>query len=90
MPAATQLDAAVVPAAGSGTIRAFATLWALIVLSRKEVYTLQVGLNTYAGELNVQWHFILAMTVVTMIPVVLVFIFLQRFITTGIAGTGLK
>lgn len=65
-------------------------LWPLIVLSRKELYTLQVGLNTYAGELNVQWHYILAMTVVTMIPVVLVFVFLQRFITTGIAGTGLK
>ena len=65
-------------------------LWPLIVLSRRELYTLQVGLNTYAGELNVQWHFILAMTVVTMIPVVLVFIFLQRFITTGIAGAGLK
>ncbi len=65
-------------------------LWPLVVLSRKEVYTLQVGLNTYAGELNVQWHFILAMTVVTMIPVVLVFIFLQRFITAGIAGSGLK
>jgi len=65
-------------------------LWPLIVLSRKELYTLQVGLNTYAGELNVQWHYILAMTVVTMIPVVLVFIFLQRFITTGIAGSGLK
>jgi len=65
-------------------------LWPLIVLSRKELYTLQVGLNAYAGELNVQWHFILAMTVVTMIPVVLVFVFLQRFITTGIAGTGLK
>jgi alpha-1,4-digalacturonate transport system permease protein len=65
-------------------------LWPLVVLSRKELYTLQVGLNTYAGELNVQWHFILAMTVVTMIPVVLVFIFLQRYITAGIAGTGLK
>lgn len=65
-------------------------LWPLIVLSRKELYTLQVGLNTYAGELNVQWHYILAMTVVTMLPVVLVFVFLQRFITTGIAGTGLK
>lgn len=65
-------------------------LWPLIVLSNKEVYTLQVGLNSYAGELNVQWHFILAMTVVTMIPVVLVFVFLQRFITTGIAGSGLK
>jgi alpha-1,4-digalacturonate transport system permease protein len=65
-------------------------LWPLIVLSRKELYTLQVGLSVYSGELNVQWHFILAMTVVTMVPVVLVFIFLQRFITTGIAGTGLK
>lgn len=65
-------------------------LWPLIVLSRKEVYTLQVGLNVYAGQLNVQWHYILAMTVVTMIPVVLVFVFLQRFITAGIAGTGLK
>jgi alpha-1,4-digalacturonate transport system permease protein len=65
-------------------------LWPLVVLSRKELYTLQVGLNTYAGELNVQWHYILAMTVVTMIPVVLVFVFLQRYITSGIAGVGLK
>ncbi|SDE72569.1 alpha-1,4-digalacturonate transport system permease protein [Paracoccus isoporae] len=65
-------------------------LWPLVVLSRKELYTLQIGLNTYAGELNVQWHYILAMTVVAMIPVVLVFVFLQRFITAGIAGTGLK
>ena len=65
-------------------------LWPLVVLSREEVYTLQVGLNAYAGELNVQWHFLLAMTVVTMVPVVLVFVFLQKFITTGIAGAGLK
>lgn len=65
-------------------------LWPLIVLSRSQLYTLQVGLNVYAGQLNVQWHYILAMTVVTMIPVVLVFVFLQRFITRGIATSGLK
>ncbi|MFZ2103345.1 MAG: carbohydrate ABC transporter permease [Oricola sp.] len=65
-------------------------LWPLVVLSRKELYTLQVGLNQYAGQLNVQWHYILAMTVVTMIPVVLVFVFLQRYIASGIAGSGLK
>jgi alpha-1,4-digalacturonate transport system permease protein len=65
-------------------------LWPLIVLTRRELFTLQIALNTYAGETNIQWHFLLAMTVVTMIPVVLVFVFLQRFITTGIAGTGLK
>jgi alpha-1,4-digalacturonate transport system permease protein len=30
------------------------------------------------------------MTVVTLLPVALVFVFLQRFITTGIANTGMK
>jgi len=65
-------------------------LWPLIVLNRSEVYTLQVGLNAFQGELNVQWHYILAMTVVTLIPVVVVFAFLQRFITTGIAASGMK
>jgi alpha-1,4-digalacturonate transport system permease protein len=65
-------------------------LWPLIVLSRSSLYTLQVGLNVYAGQLNVQWQYILAMTVVTMIPVVLVFVFLQKFITRGIATSGLK
>lgn len=65
-------------------------LWPLIVLTRKELYTLQIGLSAFSGELNVQWHFILAMTVVTMIPVVVIFAFLQRFIASGIATTGLK
>ncbi len=65
-------------------------LWPLIVLSRNEVFTLQVGLNAFQGELNVQWHYVLAMTVLTLLPITLVFAFLQRFITTGIATTGMK
>jgi alpha-1,4-digalacturonate transport system permease protein len=65
-------------------------LWPLIVLSRKEMYTLQVGLNAFSGELNVQWHYVLAMTVVSILPVALIFLFLQRFIAAGIANTGLK
>ena len=65
-------------------------LWPLIVLSRNEVFTLQVGLNSFQGELNVQWHLILAMTVLTLLPITIVFAFLQKYITTGIATTGLK
>ncbi len=65
-------------------------LWPLIVLTRSENYTLQIGLNSFQGELNVQWHYVLAMTVVTLLPVTVVFAFLQRFITTGIASTGMK
>ena len=65
-------------------------LWPLIVLTRSEYFTLQVGLNAFQGELNVQWHYVLAMTVLTLLPITLVFAFLQRFITTGIASSGVK
>ena len=65
-------------------------LWPLIVLSRSEFFTLQVGLASFQGELNVQWNLILAMTVLTLLPITVVFAFLQKYITTGIATTGMK
>ncbi len=65
-------------------------LWPLIVLSREESFTLQLGLATFQGELDTQWHYLLAMTMMTLAPVVIVFTLLQRHITTGIASTGLK
>lgn len=65
-------------------------LWPLIVLTRSELFTLQVGLNSFQGELQIQWHYVLAMTVLTLLPITIVFAILQRYITTGIATTGMK
>jgi alpha-1,4-digalacturonate transport system permease protein len=65
-------------------------LWPLIVLSKSENFTLQLALNAFQGELNTQWHYLLAMTVITLIPITLVFTFLQKYITTGIASAGVK
>jgi alpha-1,4-digalacturonate transport system permease protein len=65
-------------------------LWPLAVLTKTEVYTLQIGLNAFQGELQTQWQYLLAMTVMTLAPVAIVFVFLQRFIATGIANTGMK
>ena len=66
-------------------------LWPLIVLiSDPSQHTLQIGLTTFSGEFDSDFHYILAMTVVSLIPITLVFVWLQRFITTGIATTGLK
>jgi len=66
-------------------------LWPLIVLiSDPAQHTIQIGLTTFSGEFDQDHHYILAMTVVSLIPVTLVFVWLQRFITTGIATTGLK
>jgi alpha-1,4-digalacturonate transport system permease protein len=65
-------------------------LWPLIILSKSEKFTLQLALNSFQGELNTQWHYLLAMTVITLIPITLVFAFLQKYITTGIASAGVK
>ncbi len=66
-------------------------LWPLIVLiSDPAKHTIQLGLTQYAGEFDQDFHYILAMTVVSLLPITLVFVWLQRFITTGIATTGLK
>jgi alpha-1,4-digalacturonate transport system permease protein len=62
----------------------------LIVLSQSQHFTLQLALNSFQGELNTQWNYLLAMTVITLLPVTLVFAFLQRYITTGIASAGVK
>ncbi len=62
----------------------------LIVLSQNQFFTLQLALNSFQGELNTQWHYLLAMTVITLLPVTVVFAFLQRYITTGIASAGVK
>ncbi|KMW60562.1 Sugar permease [Candidatus Rhodobacter oscarellae] len=66
-------------------------LWPLIVLiSDPKLHTIQLGLTTFSGEFDIAFHYVLAMTVVSLIPITLVFVWLQRFITTGIATTGLK
>ncbi|MGY6548507.1 MAG: carbohydrate ABC transporter permease [Roseinatronobacter sp.] len=65
-------------------------LWPLIVLNRSEGFTLQLALNSFQGELQTAWSSLLAMTVLTLLPITLVFAFLQKFITQGIAQSGVK
>jgi alpha-1,4-digalacturonate transport system permease protein len=65
-------------------------LWPMVVLSRSEVFTLPIALFSFQGDLQTQWQYLLAMTVCTLLPVTLIFLFLQRQITQGIASTGVK
>ena len=62
----------------------------IAVSTTKTAYTIQLGLLDFQGEYVAQEHYRLAMTVVSLIPTTLVFVFLQRYITTGIANTGIK
>jgi alpha-1,4-digalacturonate transport system permease protein len=65
-------------------------LWPMVVLGRNESFTLPLALNSFQGELTTQWNYLLAMTVVTLVPVTVIFALLQRHITQGIASAGVK
>lgn len=65
-------------------------LWPMVVLSRSETFTLQLALNSFQGELTTAWNYLLAMTVLTLLPVSVVFLVLQKYITQGIASAGVK
>ena len=62
----------------------------IAVSTTKTAYTIQLCLLDFQGEYVAQEHYRLAMTVDSLIPTTLVFVFLQRYITTGIANTGIK
>ncbi len=62
----------------------------LVVLNKPEVYTLQLALAGYSDENGIQYGMLLAMTTLTALPLAVGFLFLQRYITTGIASTGIK
>ncbi len=65
-------------------------LWPLVVAQSDKVYTLPVALARFNAEETVPFNLILAMSVVSILPVVVVFLFFQRQIATGIANTGIK
>ena len=65
-------------------------LWPLIVAQDESVYTLPVALARFSGQLVVPFHLVLAMSVLSIVPVVVLFLLLQRQIIAGIAQTGFK
>lgn len=65
-------------------------LWPLVVAQSEEVYTLPVALARFNAELTVPFDLILAMGVVSTLPVLVIFLLFQRQIATGIASTGIK
>ncbi|GAA4624515.1 carbohydrate ABC transporter permease [Actinoallomurus vinaceus] len=60
--------------------------WPLIAITSKERYTVQVGLTTFQGAHQADWPQIMAGTVLTTVPVLIVFIIGQRRFVQALAG----
>ena len=65
-------------------------LWPKLVINSKTNYTLQLALANFSGEYSVDWSSLLAMSVISMIPVLVVFLTLQKYIIGGMTAGGVK
>jgi multiple sugar transport system permease protein len=65
-------------------------LWPLLALTNPDIMTVPVGLATASGSYSAQYADVMAGSILGALPLVLLFLFFQRHIVEGIAGTGLK
>lgn len=83
------------PALATVAIFTFLASWneylgPLIYLTSQEKYTISIGLAAFRGFYDAQWHYIMAGTVLSVIPCILVFIVAQRYFVQGIVLTGMQ
>ncbi|MGG7576852.1 carbohydrate ABC transporter permease (plasmid) [Rhizobium sp. YTUHZ045] len=83
------------PALSTLTIFTFVSTWndflgPMIYLTKTELKTVQIGLRMFISQYSAEYGLIMAASVVALIPVLVVFLSLQRFFVEGIASTGLK
>jgi multiple sugar transport system permease protein len=65
-------------------------LWPVYVLFSPEAQTLPAGLSTLQSANSVRYDLLMAGAVIASVPVLLLFVFLQRFIIEGVSRSGLK
>ncbi|MBK1986011.1 carbohydrate ABC transporter permease [Sphaerospermopsis aphanizomenoides BCCUSP55] len=65
-------------------------LWPLIVIQDESLYTLPLGVAKLAGTFSLDWRLVAAGSVISITPVLLLFLFLQRFIVPTDTGSGVK
>ena len=67
-----------------------AFLWPLVIGQDQSSWTVQVALSSYMTAQTINIHLIFMATAVSILPLVLVFVFLQRWLVQGVAQTGIK
>lgn len=83
------------PALATLAVFTFMTSWndfitPLIYLSTPTHMTLTVGLSYFQGQYNTQWNLMMAATLISVVPILLLYSFAQRYFIQGITMTGLK
>ncbi|WP_448062338.1 carbohydrate ABC transporter permease [Cellulomonas hominis] len=84
-----------VPALASLTLLTFVNTWndylgPLVYLRDKDLWTIQLGLRTFISQYNAEYALIMAGSVLSVLPIAVIFLFGQRYFVEGIATSGMK
>ncbi len=83
------------PAMATLTIFTFTNVWndfmgPLIYLKTQEKKTVQLGIRTFISQYGADYAYIMAASVCSLIPVVIIFLSCQKFFVEGVAASGIK
>ena len=83
------------PALATLTVFAFmgswnSFLWPLVVLRTPELQTLPIALASLQDQYTTQWDVIMAGSVVSILPMLALYIFAQKYVIQGVASSGIK
>jgi multiple sugar transport system permease protein len=67
-----------------------AFLWPLIMTSSEAMRTIPVGLSTFTSEFGTRFHLMMAAATFTTVPIIIVYLFAQKYFVEGIATGGMK
>lgn len=65
-------------------------IWPLIAVSEKSMYTVQLGLAMVKGEHYIDWTMTMCLTLLSIIPIMIVFLLFQRYFVQGMVSSGTK
>lgn len=74
---------------------AFITAWnefmiALTFMSNESMYTIPIGLQQFVNQFNTDWHYMAAGAVIVTLPVLLLFLYAQKYLVSGLTAGGTK
>lgn len=83
------------PALSTLTIFTFVAVWndfmgPLIYINSEKLKTIQIGLRMFISQYSAEYSLIMAASLISLIPVLIIFLLLQRFFVEGIASAGIK
>lgn len=65
-------------------------LWPLIILNDPKQFTLQIGVASIVGAQNVNWSVLLGASVLSMLPLIAIYLVFQKYVMNADLNAGLK